>query len=261
MFKRNQYFGDLQAYLLSEEGQLALQKEARRTWYGGINNEADKSIFNPDWGIDTSKYITSVKFPSTSVIKKALMLYQTSLRKPIHVVFCLDYSGSMVGKGITELRNAMEYILTDKAKNDYLQFSNEDKIDVIPFASTAKEVWSTSNGNDTSNILRQINSKTPRGSTALYEASIEGLKLLQKEDLNKYNVSVILMTDGEGNVGSLFNLENEYKNLKTSIPIYSIMFGEAQIYQLQEIADLTNAKVFDGRTDLVAAFKEVRGYN
>ena len=39
------------------------------------------------------------------------------------------------------------------------------------------------------------------------------------------------------------------------------LFGEADEYQLQEIADLTNAKVFNGRTDLVKAFKEVRGYN
>ena len=31
--------------------------------------------------------------------------------------------------------------------------------------------------------------------------------------------------------------------------------------QLEEIAYLTNAKVFDGRTDLLKAFKDVRGYN
>ena len=27
------------------------------------------------------------------------MLYQEALRKPVHVVFCLDYSGSMYGEG------------------------------------------------------------------------------------------------------------------------------------------------------------------
>ena len=46
-----------------------------------------------------------------------------------------------------------------------------------------------------------------------------------------------------------------------NIPVYSITFGYASEYQLEEIAELTNAKVFDGRTDLLRAFKEVRGYN
>ena len=35
------------------------------------------------------------------------------------------------------------YILTDEASNDFLQFSNKDKIDIIPFASNVEEVFST----------------------------------------------------------------------------------------------------------------------
>ena len=45
------------------------------------------------------------------------------------------------------------------------------------------------------------------------------------------------------------------------IPIYSITFGDAYEKELKDIANLTNAKVFDGKTDLLKAFKEVRGYN
>ena len=39
------------------------------------------------------------------------------------------------------------------------------------------------------------------------------------------------------------------------------MFGDAEEEQLQDIADLTNAKIFDGKTNLLEAFKQVRGYN
>ena len=39
------------------------------------------------------------------------------------------------------------------------------------------------------------------------------------------------------------------------------MFGQAVASELNDIADLSNAKVFDGRTNLLRAFKEVRGYN
>ena len=69
------------------------------------------------------------------------------------------------------------------------------------------------------------------------------------------------MTDGIGNVGSYRTLENKYRNLNKQIPIYSITFGAADEDQLEEIALLTNGKIFDGRYDLVKAFKEVRGYN
>jgi len=63
------------------------------------------------------------------------------------------------------------------------------------------------------------------------------------------------------NVGTMNNLKNYYTSINKDIPIYSIMFGSAYENELQDIANLTNAKVFDGRTDLLKAFKQVRGYN
>ena len=69
------------------------------------------------------------------------------------------------------------------------------------------------------------------------------------------------MTDGMINVGSFNSLEKVYNKLDRKIPIYSITFGSADERQLEEIAELSNAKVFDGKTDLLEAFKKVRGYN
>lgn len=62
-------------------------------------------------------------------------------------------------------------------------------------------------------------------------------------------------------MGTYNSLVNKFGRLKTKIPIYSIMFGNAYKDELEEIANLTNAKVFDGKQDLLKAFKEVRGYN
>ena len=56
-------------------------------------------------------------------------------------------------------------------------------------------------------------------------------------------------------------MENAIKNAKNKIPVYSIMFGNASSRQLTNISDLTSGKVFDGRTNLLEAFKTVRGYN
>lgn len=258
---KKEVFLELQSYILSDAGQKLLQERGRRTWYGGISEDADISVFNPEWGINTKNYISPVKYPSTKVIKLALNLYQTELRKPTHVVFCLDYSGSMAGEGYAELMDAMDYILTEKAAEDFIQFSDKDIIDVIAFGSSLLGAWRTNDGSNTQELLDQIHELSPRGTTALYPAAETALKVLKDEDKDKYNVSVILMTDGWPNVGKYSDLENTYKAIDQQIPIYSIMFGDANEYQMKQIADLTNAKVFDGKSDLVKAFKEVRGYN
>ena len=254
-------FEILQDYLLSEEGQNMLLNHGRRTWFGGVNNNAPENIFNPKWGIDTKKYITPVKYPSKDVIEEALNLYQESLRKPVHVAFCLDYSGSMYEEGYKELSNAMEYVLTDKAKKDFIQFTNEDKIDVFVFATKVEDPVSKDAGEKTDALLEYIKSTEPYGSTAIYDCSIQALKLLKSENKEKYNTSVILMTDGQNNVGTYKELENTYKSMQKDIPIYSITFGDAQESELQRIASLTNGKVFDGKINLAKAFKTVRGYN
>ena len=258
---KKEIFKDIQSYLLSNEGQKLLQEDGKRTWYGGTTQSADKTIFNPEWGIDTTKYISPIKYPSTKVIKLALNLYQTALRKPVHVAFCLDYSGSMYGDGYNELVSAMEYILTEKASADFIQFSDKDKIDVIPFASTVYAPWSTDNGTQTAQILSNIKAVQPNGITALYPAATKAVELLQEENKDEYNISVVLMTDGAGNVGEFEDLYKSYNGVKNKIPVYSITFGQASENQLSQIAKLTNGKVFDGKQDLVRAFKEVRGYN
>ena len=255
-------FTKIQNYILSDEGQNELLKTGRRVWYGGVNEQADKTIFNPDWGINTSKYLVPIKYPSTAVIKKALGLYQTELRKPITTVFCLDYSGSMSGDGNKQLVDAMKYILTEEeAGKNLLQFSSKDRISVIAFDDQIMNIWSTENGVETNELINSIEKQKLGGATNIYLAASKALQILDKEDLDKYNASIILMTDGESNRGSINDLRNIYRSLGKDIPIYSIMFGSASSYQLEDIATLTNAKVFDGRTNLLEAFKQVRAYN
>ncbi len=257
--KKKEIFNSIQEYLLSGEGQQILLNSGRRTWYGGINNNAPKDVFNPNWGINTTDYISPIKYPSLAVINEALVLYQTEFRKPVHVVFCLDYSGSMYGSGIKELINAMEYILTSTDLT--VSFNDKDKIDVVPFGTRVLDVWSTSSGLTKDNLLNKIKYQQLSETTALYDAAIEGLDILSKENNTEYVSSIVLMTDGIANVGTFRELKNKYKNINKEIPIYSITFGDADESELLEISELTNGKVFDGRSNLTAAFKKVRGYN
>ena len=103
-------FLKIQNYLLSKNGQKLLENNGQRTWYGGTTTNANKKVFNKDWGIDTNKYLNVTRFPSKKVMTEALNLYIEEMRKPTHVVFCLDYSGSMYGSGYEDLTSAMEYI-------------------------------------------------------------------------------------------------------------------------------------------------------
>lgn len=257
-----EFFKELQGYILSNEGQQILASKGRRTWYGGTKKDVDQAVFNKEWGIDTTKYIVPIKFPNTEIIKEALGIYQSELRKPVHTVFCLDYSGSMSGDGYNQLKEAMEYILTEeKASNDMLQFTSKDKISVIPFNGYILGKWHTDDGSNTKELLDNISNLRPSGATNIYETAEEAIELLKDEDMEKYNVSVILMTDGMSNVGNFRSFSKYYKYLNKDIPVYSIMFGDAYENELEDIADLTNAKVFDGKKDLLKAFKEVRGYN
>lgn len=262
---KKEEFLKIRDYILSAEGQEKLAELGRRTWFGGINKNVDEDVFNPEWGINTTRYIVPINFPNTKIIQEALSLYQNELRKPIHAVFCLDYSGSMSGDGYKQLTSAMKYILNEEsAKKDLIQFTEKDKITVIPFSTYVIDTWHANNGVETDKLLENILNLEPTGSTNIYDAATTALKELINEDLN-YDVTVILMTDGLSNMGSEEEFRDYYISKEVSgkrhIPIYSIMFGNAYEEELQEIADLTNARIFDGKKDLLRAFKMVRGYN
>lgn len=248
-------------YLMSKEGQTKLADLGRRTWYGGVTSDADKKVFNPDWGINTEKYIVPIKYPHTDIIKEALSLYQVELRKPMAVVFGLDFSGSMQGAGKRELVSAMEYVLDEsQASKDYIQFSEKDIIYVIPFSGDIIDVWGPYRGDDVADLITQIKKQNPTGSTNIYDTIVYALNILNEYD-DEYGKSVILMTDGKSNRGNYNTLSDYYTKYNVNIPVYSIEFGEADEEELTKIDILTNGKSFDGKSDLLNAFRKVRGYN
>lgn len=202
-----------------------------------------------------------LKYPSKKVITEAMDLYIEQLRKPTHTVFCLDISGSMSLGGLEELKDAMSYILDkEQASKDRLQFSSYDKISIITFSSQVQKVSNTYTGDNTKELQNFVNRLNSYGGTNIYSPTVEALKILKNTE-DDYTKTVILMTDGESNTGSFANLKDFYNLNDLDIPVYSIMFGESSMDQLSTIANLTNAKVFDGKDGLKRAFMEVRSYN
>ena len=260
--KTKERFTKIQKYLRSNKMITKLESLGFRSWYGGVKKEVNKKVFNPEWGIDTTKYLKDMKYPSKKVMTEAINLYIEKFRKPTHVIFCLDISGSMYGTGLEELKDAMTYILDyETASKDNLQFSATDKINIITFNHEVAKIYDTKLGNETKDIIKNIEKLEANGGTNIYSPSVEALKILSKENNEEYTKTVILMTDGQSNGGSFYNLKKYYDNNKLNIPIYSITFGSSDEYELERIAELTNGKVFDGKSGLKRAFKEVRSYN
>ena len=260
--KNRENFLKIQAYLRSDEMINKMKSYGFRSWYGGVSEKVNKNIFNKEWGIDTSKYLNDMKYPSKNVITKAINLYIEALRKPTHVVFCLDISGSMYGLGLRELQEAMTYILDpEQASQDNLQFSDNDKISVISFESRVDKIYKTRFGNETAEIIDDINNLSAGGGTNIYAPTLEALKILKETDNEEYTKTVILMTDGVSNAGSFSDVSSYYRLNNETTPIYSITFGQSSENQLRELAQLSNAKVFDGKNGLKEAFAEVRSYN
>jgi Ca-activated chloride channel family protein len=262
---KEKFFRELQDHLLSDPVQQQLLQHGRRTGIGGGNvSQADQQVFNPAWGIDTAKILSPIKMPASEVLLEALSLYQTAFRKPSYTVYCLDFSGSMQGEGEQQLKKAMQTILDQNLAGQYLLSATpEDVVIALPFSSRILAELNASGNKeaDLENFLMQIFALSPNGSTDIYTPAIKGLNLLAAIDPDKYIPAVVLMTDGMSNTGKTFeDFRSHYLQLRRDLPVFAILFGKANREQLDHLAGLTRGKVFDGRHDLIKAFREVKGY-
>lgn len=272
--QKREWFLKLQKFLLSEEAQQAMSETGHRTGYGGLLDAKDTKVFRADWGIDTTSYLSPVKYPSSDVIKAAFKLFQEELKKPSVTMFCLDYSGSMSGTGEEQLEAAMKYILTpESASESFIQFGSKDVVVLIPFDMyTRQTLYGT--GDDTEKLYAQLLKNQADGGTDVYRAGSKAISLFSNEakdgflkhktgldfNLDDYMLSIVLMTDGQSS-GELWSFENIYERYGKDVGVYSIGFGDADFRQLTAIAERFDGKVFDGRTDLIRAFQTVRGYS
>jgi Ca-activated chloride channel family protein len=227
----------------------------------------DKTVFNPAWGIDTARILSPIKLPSSEVILRALTLYQTEFRKPSLTVYCLDFSGSMSGNdGANQLKKAMGLLLDkEKAQAYLLQTGQDDLTVVIPFSTRPLDVWRQDGGDEQgmTSLLGRVTRLEPGGSTDIYSPVIDGLEIIAAlPEADRYIPAIVLMTDGKSNVGASFlDLKDAYAAHRLDVPVFSVLFGDASKDQLDQIATLTRGRVFDGRKDLVSAFRSVKGYN
>ncbi len=261
-------FQSFQKALGSDDAKLLLERVGRRTGLGGrVANPGDdgvKQTFRADWGISTDAgVLKAVPMPAADVTTQALDLYQTKLRRPSLTIWVVDYSGSMRGDGKKGVVDGLTQALdpTESAKS-MVQPADGDANVLIPFSSHVINA-EVSTGTDTSSILSLAQDTDASGGTNIYAGLDQALDVATNPEMTKgRTVAIVLMTDGKSKTDERDQFFSRYEAEGTGIPVFSIMFGDAEPDQLDEISERTNGKTFDGRTgDLATVFRTVKGYN
>lgn len=260
--QKEEAFLAFQEEIMSADSQSAIEATGRRITASGVTEE-NKDVFNTDWGIDTERILSPIQMPEADVLMDALNIYQTEFKKPSLNIYCLDFSGSMTGEGEDQLKEAMSQILIQKnAEQNLLQASDGEVNIAVLFDDEIVDILQASDDSDTAleKLYNEIASAQPAGGTDIYKAAAEAYSLASGYDLSQYTPAVILMTDGQ----SVYNesvFEDALEACGSGIPVFSITFGDADPSQLEDLAEMTDARVFDGTKDLTDAFRSVKGYN
>ena len=255
-----EFFLELQAHLLSDNVQQQLADLGRRVALG----RADAGQPDPSWNFDPTRLVTTIRVPEPEVVAAALNLFQEGLRRPSLTAYCLDFSGSMDGDGVSELKRAARLVFTpEAASNVLIQATPKDQIIVIPFDSRPRTIHRGSGSDgDQASLLARIEGEYASGGTDMYRCAAEALQAIEGlADREDHLPAIVIMTDGRSEVDSASSFFRYWQQVQPSVPVFGITFGDADATQLDELAGQTRARVFDGAESLVDAFRAVRGYN
>ena len=268
---KEETFLALQQHLLTPEVQDQLIALGRRAGLLGLDvTRADRAVWNPDWGVDLARAIAPIPTPKQDVIRRALSLYQTDLRKPSLTVWVLDVSGSMEGEPLAELKEAMRLLLDPKqAELNLLQPSPRDVTLVIPFNNRVVDVYQVDGDAPAAldGLLRKVVRLRAGGGTDVYAALIRAIEALDAFDrrgaLYDYLPAIVAMTDGDSETENYRNFVDRLRAAPfgRDVPIHAIAFGKANEAQLEELTEETVGRLFKPKGDLAGALRKAKGYN
>jgi Ca-activated chloride channel homolog len=227
--------------------------------------------------------------PDRALADGLIDAYLNEFRSPIASTFVLDVSGSMNGGGRRQqLVQALQYIAGDDASltGRIARLTSREKIWMLPFSETpypptyfelpagkpsAKGVQVQTDTAAKQEVLGRVrdfaDGLNMTGGTALYDAVLEALKKMNAERQKNpnYQYSVVAFTDGENNKGrGLAEFKTAYAALPEdvkAIPVFMVLFGEANERDLKDLVATTGGRTFDARkASLYSVFKDIRAY-
>ncbi|MGI5242840.1 VWA domain-containing protein [Dactylosporangium sp. CA-139066] len=215
--------------------------------------------------------LPELPFPGKLEAANALIgAFGDDLRKPARTIYVLDLSGSMKGARIQGLKSALTGLTgaDTSLSGQFARFNGREQVVMVPFSTKPGQVrrFDVPEGSfqpTLDQIKGYVGGLSANGDTAIYDAlfvAYDQAAALAKEDPDRFT-SIVLLTDGELTAGAkLPDFQARLAQLP-KVPVFTILFGEGNVAEMQQIADLTGGRSFDARTgSLPAAFKEIRGY-
>jgi Ca-activated chloride channel homolog len=224
----------------------------------------------------TSQLLVELPFPSNlNVIDTLLFAYLDQIRPPAHTYFVLDISGSMEGDRLNGVKKTFDNLTgaDQTITGRFARLRAREEITIIPFNGSVQDDRTftindvSANSPDLANVRRYVDNLQANDGTAIYDALIRAYQDAARAKSSEPDrfYSVVLMTDGENNVGhdgpGFARFYTAQPDAVKAIPTFAIIFGEASPQQLTDIATLTGGQVFDSRNvSLTSVFKVIRGY-
>jgi Ca-activated chloride channel family protein len=246
-------------YLKKKESQEALVEQYH---YRSINNE----VMGKQKVFDQNKLLVEMPFnPDNQVSEEIITAYFNEYKKPAKFAFVIDTSGSMGGSREREMKQLIDGFVKGNISK-YATVRNRESILIVPFSDSVHDVKSFDSAakNEMNSFIQNLNMD---GGTAMYDAVASAMNaLIQDKKVNgeKYRYSVVVLTDGMSNQGADFG---EFKNWfgrnnigSQDMRVFAISFGDADLNQLNSLTGITGGKVFDGKSSLSSAFREIRSY-
>lgn len=242
-------------WLLSEPvQQQIMERTARRP----IDPDVPRSSRLPD-ATGNSLY-----FPDQPEVIDSLLANYTDAGPPGHVIFLLDFSGSMRGTRIAALRSAFAD-LTGTGQATFARFYQGERFTVVRFGAQvlAEREFASGEESDLAALREFVGTDSFDDSTAVWSTVDHAYDLataITATDARR-PVSIVLMTDGLSNTGlTVDDFLARYRSRGSPVPTFAIRVGEADAAELAHAAAATGGHMVDAGADaLPAAFKEIRG--
>jgi Ca-activated chloride channel family protein len=205
-------------------------------------------------------------FPDRLEVINALLADYEAIgtRPPSHVIFLLDFSGSMRGDRIEALRAAFAQ-LTGAGEASFGRFHAGERITVVRFGGEvlAEREFAPDDPAELAALRDFVGVDSFDGRTAVWGAAEHAYSIAARilaTDTAR-PVSIVLMTDGINNTGLAADqfLARYATPGRPSVPIFTIRVGEADAAELARVAAATGGRSVDAGADLSDAFEELRG--
>jgi Ca-activated chloride channel family protein len=174
-------------------------------------------------------------------------------RKPADIVLVVDTSGSMGDEDkLAQAQQGLERFLT--------QLSPRDRVALVAFNDQATLVRPLAEMQPAARQALQgsIDGLFAEGGTAVYDATLGALDLLQKQADPKHIAAEVVLTDGEDNKSnaSIDDVVNRLKGTSEAggVRVFTIAYGaEANRDALKRVADTGGGKQYNGDPDTIDA--------